>query len=61
MIKIQKSDSEINNDEVKIPKPSPLHSEKVRIGIGSAAASAVILFLSFNLSSLSEGNSIRDI
>ena len=61
MIKIQKSDSEVNNNEVAIPKPSPLHSEKVRIGIGSAAASIVILFLSFNLSLLSESNSIRDI
>ena len=47
--------------ELPMPKPSFIHSEKFRIGIASGIASAVVLFLSFNLSGLSETTAIRDV
>ena len=36
--------------ELPMPKPGLIHSEKFRIGIGSAVAASVVLFLSFYLS-----------
>ena len=47
--------------ELPMPKPSLIHSEKFRVGIGSAAAAIVTLFLSFYLSEFSETTATRDV
>ncbi len=47
--------------EEKLPKPSIIHSEKLKIGVGSVIASVVIIILTLNLSSFSETSTIRDI
>ena len=50
-----------NLNDVEVPKLSFFTSEKFRIGIASAVASGVILFLSFYLSELSITTGIKDI
>ena len=50
-----------NLNDVEVPKLSFFHSEKFKIGIASAVASGVILFLSFYLSELSITTGIKDI
>ena len=48
-------------DDVEIPKPSFLHTEKAKFGIPTVIASVIIITLSFYFSEFSENNSIRDI
>ena len=47
--------------EAEMPKPSLMHSKKIKYGISSAIAAIVIISLSFHFSYLSEDTSIRDI
>ncbi len=53
--------TEIKKTDVEVPKPSLIHSEKFRIGIGSAVASVIVFILSFYLSEFSETTSTRDV
>ncbi len=43
------------------PKPSIIHSEKFRVGIGSVVAAVVVFVLSFYFTEFSETTGIRDI
>lgn len=53
--------TEIKKTDVEVPKPSLIHSEKFRIGIGSAVASVIVFILSFYLSGFSETTGTRDV
>jgi len=53
--------TEIKKIDVEAPKPSLIHSEKFRVGIGSAVASVVVFVSSFYLSGFSETTSTRDV
>ncbi len=53
--------TEIKKTDVEVPKPSLIHSEKFRIGIGSAVASAIVFILSFYLSGFAETTGTRDV
>ena len=57
---MQKSNSKINN-EIKMPKPSVIYSEKFRVGLASGVASIVVFVLSFYLADFSETTGTRDI
>ncbi len=47
--------------EVKLPKPSLIYSEKFRIGMGSLAASLIILFISLTISSPEDTSGTRSV
>ncbi len=53
--------TEIKKTDVEVPKPSLIHSEKFKIGIGSAVASVIVFILSFYLSGFSETTGTRDV
>ncbi|HSG73642.1 MAG TPA: type II secretion system F family protein, partial [Nitrosopumilaceae archaeon] len=53
--------SQIKKTEDSTPKPSIIHSEKFRVGIGSAVASVVVFVLSFYFVEFSETTGIRDV
>jgi len=53
--------TEIKKTDAEVPKPSLIHSEKFRIGIGSAVASVIVFILSFYLSGFSETTGTRDV
>lgn len=53
--------SQIKKTDVESPKPSLIHSEKFRVGIGSGVASAVVFILSFYFTEFSETTGIRDV
>ncbi len=53
--------TEIKKTDVEAPKPSVIHSEKFRVGVGSAVTSVIVFVLSFYLSGLSESTSTRDV
>jgi len=53
--------TEIKKTDAEVPKPSLIHSEKFKIGIGSAVASVIVFILSFYLSGFSETTGTRDV
>jgi flagellar protein FlaJ len=53
--------TEVKKTNVEAPKPSIIHLEKIRVGIGSAVASAIVFILSFYLSEFSETTGTRDV
>ncbi len=53
--------TEIKKTDAEVPKPSLIHSENFRIGIGSAVASVIVFILSFYLSGFSETTGTRDV
>jgi flagellar protein FlaJ len=51
----------VKKTNVEAPKPSLIHSEKFRVGIGSGVASAIVFVLSVYFSEFSETTSTRDV
>jgi len=58
---LQKSNTHNVKNNEKLPKPSKIYSEKLKIGIASGIAGTIIFLLSFYFSNFSDTNSTRDI
>ncbi len=58
---MQKSNTHNVKNNEKLPKPSKIYSEKLKIGIASGIAGTIVFFLSFYFSNFSDTNSTRDI